>query len=138
MLLVISNDAWYPTSSEPEQHLANAVARSVETGLYSVRCGNNGGSLLISPSGVISQVLTVPGTGLPELRRGRGIGVIEVPVPQNPQMTFYTRYGEWFTVLCGLLSLAGLVAAGTGFLSFRRELLARLEPAPEKDVNARS
>ena len=137
MLLVISNDAWYPTSSEPEQHLANAVARSVENGRYAVRCGNNGGSLLVCPDGSLSQILTVEGDGLPELRRGRGIGVIEVPVPPNPPMTFYTRYGEWFTVLCGLLSLAGLVMTGTGFLSFRRALLARMEPpVPEKVVNA--
>ena len=134
MLLVISNDAWYPTSSEPEQHLANAVARSVENGRYSVRCGNNGGSLLVNPDGSISQVLTVAGEGMPELRRGRGIGVIEVPVQQTPQMTFYTRCGEWFTVLCGLLSLAGLGMTGAGFLLFRRALLARMEPpVPEKE-----
>ncbi|MBQ7394508.1 MAG: apolipoprotein N-acyltransferase [Lentisphaeria bacterium] len=132
MLLVISNDAWYPTSSEPEQHLANAVARSVENGRYSVRCGNNGGTLLISPDGVISQILTVPGTGAPELRRGRGIGVIEVPVPAEPAMTFYTRYGEWFTALCGCLVLAGFAVAGSGFLAFRRALLGRME----ENVNA--
>lgn len=135
MLLVISNDAWYPTSSEPEQHLANAVARSVENGLYAVRCGNNGGTLLVAPDGAISQVLTVPGPELPELRRGRGIGVIEIPVPAQVSMTFYTRFGEWFTALCGCLTLAGLAAVGWSSLAFRRELLARMEPpVPENEA----
>lgn len=129
MLLVISNDAWYPTSSEPEQHLANAVARAVENGRYAVRCGNNGGTLLVAPDGSVSQVLTVPGSGLPELRRGRGIGVIEIPVPDAPGMTFYTRYGEWFTVLCGVLCFAGVLLTGWSFIAFRRELLTRMEPA---------
>lgn len=135
MLLVISNDAWYPTSSEPEQHLANAVARSVENGLYAVRCGNNGGTLLVAPDGTLSQVLTVPGDGLPELRRGRGIGVIEIPVPQRPAMTFHARFGEWFTVLCGVLTLAGLLITAASAFRFRRELLSRMEAAaaPEKN-----
>ena len=139
VLLVISNDAWYPVSSEPEQHLANAVARAVETGLPEVRCGNNGGTLLIRPDGTLSQILTVAGSGAPELRRGRGVGVIEVAVPKTPQMTFYTRFGEWFVVLCGLLAAAGIFAAGSSAFAFRRALLARCEPEtpPPADVSSR-
>ena len=47
-------------------------------------------------------------------------------------MTFYTRYGEWFTALCGCLVLAGFAVAGSGFLAFRRALLGRME----ENVNA--
>ena len=137
-LLVISNDAWYPVSSEPEQHLANAVARSAETGLYAVRCGNNGGTLLVHPDGAFSQVLDVPGPERPELRRGRGIGIIEVPVPARPPMTFHTRFGEWFTVLCGLAAAAGTLLAGANVFRFRRAILDRCVPAEaEKEISAR-
>ncbi len=108
MLLVISNDAWYPTSCEPEQHLANAIMRSVETGLYTVRCGNNGGTLVISPEGKIVDVLEVAGPERKELRRGRGVGVFELTIPNNPPMTLYVRYGGWFLCFCGIVSALGL------------------------------
>ncbi len=127
-LLVISNDAWYPVSSEPEQHLANAVARSAETGLYSVRSGNNGGSLLIRPDGRLTQILAVPGRGKPELRRGRGIGLMEFPVPAKPEMTFYVRHGEYFVTLCGVAVLLGILAAAGSEMRFRRTVFQRLKP----------
>ena len=108
VLVVLSNDAWYPESSEPEQHLANAVTRAVETGLPMVRCGNNGGSLLVTPYGEVTQILEVPGPEERlELRRGRGIARLEVEVAEQPAETFYVRWGEWFIgvliviVLCG-------------------------------------
>jgi len=95
VLVVLSNDAWYPESSEPEQHLANAVMRSVETGLYMVRCGNNGGSCVVTPAGRVSWILEVPGEEKRlELRRGRGVGQAVLELPETPGMTFYVRYGD--------------------------------------------
>lgn len=111
MLLVVSNDAWYPTSSEPEQHLANAVMRSVETGLYAVRCGNNGGTLVVSPEGKVVQVLETPGEGRPEIRRGRAAGVLELSVPAAPRLTVHTRYGDWFILFSSLLFAAAVIQA---------------------------
>ncbi len=112
VLVVLSNDAWYPESSEPEQHLANAVTRAVETGLPMVRCGNNGGSLLVTPEGRITQVLEVPGPEKRlELRRGRGFRRLEVAVKPVPEETFFVRYGEWFpgllAIIAGIWALAG-------------------------------
>lgn len=102
VLVVLSNDAWYPTSSEPEQHLANAVTRAVETGLTMVRCGNNGGSLVVLPTGEITQVLEVPGAEKRlELRRGRGILPVRIHVPEQPEKTVFVRFGEWFVLLLG-------------------------------------
>ncbi len=112
VLVVLSNDAWYPASSEPEQHLANAVTRAVETGLPMVRCGNNGGSLVVTPCGEITQVLEVPGTeARPELRRGRGIARVGVEIAEYPAQTFYVRYGEWFIGVLALLVCAGSASA---------------------------
>ncbi len=129
LLVVISNDAWYPTSSEPEQHLANAVMRSVETGLFSLRCGNNGGTLLIAPDGSLSQVAEVPGNGAPELRRGRGIGNFIITVPDRPPMTWHTRFGNWFVVLTALLAAAGWGLAAFSRYQEQRQLAALLCPA---------
>lgn len=114
LLLAISNDAWYPTSCEPEQHLANATLRSLETNLPQFRCGNNGGTLLLSPRGVIEKVLTLPGTERPELRRGEGTEIFSIDVPRNPSMTFYVRVGEWW------IALLAILCAGAILYSFRQ------------------
>jgi apolipoprotein N-acyltransferase len=112
LLLVITNDAWYPTSCEPEQHLANSVFRSVETRLPMLRCGNNSASCLIMPSGVIvNSVLkkldSKTGKQIPDLlQRGRAAGIIKTLVPVKPQPTFYTLYGDVFLYFCMLLTFA--------------------------------
>ncbi|MCQ2380487.1 MAG: apolipoprotein N-acyltransferase [Victivallaceae bacterium] len=118
-LVVLSNDAWYPTSSEPEQHLANAVMRSIETRLPMVRCGNNGGSLVVTPYGRITQVIEVPGPeARPELRRGRGFGVVKVVLRSYPEPTLYVRWGEWFIYL--LIAFSVVMTIGTSFIWFSR------------------
>lgn len=128
VLVVISNDAWYPASSEPEQHLANAVMRAVETGLSMVRCGNNGGSLVVLPTGEITQVLEVPGPGKrPELRRGRGIRTVAVSVPARPGSTFFVRFGEWFVLLLALGCAAWWLFAVRNFVCRKRFFRRRLE-----------
>ena len=126
LLIVLSNDAWYPTSAEPEQHLANAVLRAVETGLPVIRCGNNGGTLVIRPDGRIDSVLPTPGTERPEIRRGRAAGILNVPVSTTPALTFYTRHGDWLVVLAGV-GAAALFAAAAGNWLRRKRLLAEMQ-----------
>ena len=128
MLVVISNDAWYPRSSEPEQHLANAVMRAVETGLPMVRCGNNGGSLVVTPHGRITQVLEVPGPEKRlELRRGRGFRQVAVRVIENPRKTIYVRYGEWFMAVIALMTTGCFLFAAAEFRKNRLSLLKKVE-----------
>ena len=116
VLLVLSNDAWYPRSSEPEQHLANALMRSIETGLPMVRCGNNGGSGVVEPDGRLSAFLDVPvEPGRIEIKRGRAMGIVPVKYAPLPQKTFYVRNGEWFILVLFLLFL---LLGGYGYLSF--------------------
>ena len=112
VLVVLSNDAWYPRSSEPEQHLANATLRAVECGVPMVRVGNNGGTGIVMPDGRFTQALEVPGTETrPELRRGRGFRMLKVPVEEFPRKTFYIRFGEWFPMLLMALSAAVTIYA---------------------------
>ncbi|MBE6394126.1 MAG: apolipoprotein N-acyltransferase [Lentisphaerae bacterium] len=112
VFIVLSNDAWYPESSEPEQHLANAVLRSVESNLPMIRCGNNGGSGIVYPDGTYKIIDPTKKFPRPELRRGAAAEIIEVDLPENPERTFYVRFGEWFvylliffTLFCFLFSL---------------------------------
>ena len=127
VLVVISNDAWYPESSEPEQHLANAVMRAVETGLPMVRCGNNGGSLVVSPNGRIGQVLEVPGKEKRlEIRRGRGFRQVAVRVIEQPRKTIYVRFGEWFIGVLGIVAFAWVLF---GISEFRKNRLSLLKKA---------
>ncbi|MBE6380103.1 MAG: apolipoprotein N-acyltransferase [Lentisphaerae bacterium] len=127
MLLVITNDAWYPTSSEPEQHLANSVARSIENNLPMVRCGNDSATCLITPGGEIIWSLADAlkfEDGKP-FRRGAGAATITVNLPDKSQKqrTFYSRYGDWLVYICIMVIAAMLMYA----LQQRLEFLQKLQ-----------
>ena len=111
VLIALSNDAWYPQSSEPEQHLANVVMRCVETGLYMVRSGNNGGSGVVTPSGRFTQCYTPESNKRPELWRGRTINRVEVPISQETARTLYVRWGEYFIIILAAIVILWIVPA---------------------------
>lgn len=100
VILVITNDAWYPTSSEPEQHLANCVFRAIETRLPLIRSGNNNCSCVIMPSGVIIDSMFKEG-GIPRpLTKGEGYAEFNPWIKLNPRPSFYVRHGDIFIALC--------------------------------------
>ena len=106
ILVALSNDAWYPRSSEPEQHLANATLRAVECGIPMIRVGNNSGTGIVMPSGRFDQALEVPGVETrPEIRRGRGFRLLDVPIAEYPNPTVYMCIGEVFPLLMVALSV---------------------------------
>ena len=113
VLVALSNDAWYPVSSEPEQHLANATLRAVECGVPMVRVGNNSGTGIVMPDGSFAQALEVPGPEKrPEIRRGRGFRLLRVPVTEYPEPTVYLQYGYFFPILLVAFAALMLVYAG--------------------------
>ena len=128
LLIVLSNDAWYPESSEPEQHLANAVIRSVESGLFMIRCGNNGGSGVVTPDGRFTRYIG-SNAARPELLRERAIGIVDVPVyPKWVRRTFFVKYGEWFILLLGfylLALIAGLMVNCCRKKRYSRQLMEK-------------
>ena len=109
LLILITNDAWYPTSDEPEQHLAQAVFRAIENGRTMVRVGNCTGTCVVQPTGAITDSLfhtTDPKTGqlIPDpTKRGAGAAIFDVEVQKNPKLTFYTKYGNVFILICGII-----------------------------------
>ena len=110
LLVVITNDAWYPESAEPEQHYANCIMRTIETGLPMVRCGNNSASVVISPVGKAEDGLLRRADGSVDyLSKERIAGVVDCAVPTSPEATLFVRFGDWFIYLMAILSLSGLL-----------------------------
>ena len=110
LLILITNDAWYPTSDEPAQHLAQAVFRAVENGRTMVRVGNCAGTCVVQPTGAITDSLfhkidSKTGGLIPDpTKRGAGAAIFDVNIQDNPPLTFYTKYGNVFILLCCIIS----------------------------------
>ena len=98
LLVIITNDGWFRRTAAPAQHRQMAVFRAVETGRWVARAALTGISCVISPRGEILQELGIYQRGVLTERVGAGEG-----------LTFYTRRGDWFIALCGLLAAAGIV-----------------------------
>ena len=126
VLLVITNDAWYPTSFEPAQHFANSIFRTVETRLPMIRCGNLDYSAVILPNGRIAAA-PAEKDGRPDPAwRGRVSATLSVPVPRSPEPTFYTLYGDVFIGFCAVLFLLTLAGAALGWKTEKTLLRAAL------------
>jgi apolipoprotein N-acyltransferase len=100
LLVNITNDAWYGTTSAPYQHLAMAAFRAVENRRYLVRAANTGITAVVDPFGrVVSPTRLFDAT------------VLVHDVPFTAGLTFYTRHGDVFARACAAAALALLAAA---------------------------
>jgi apolipoprotein N-acyltransferase len=100
LLVNVTNDAWYGTTSAPYQHLAMAAFRAVENGRYMVRAANTGITAVVDPRGRVLEE-----TRLFE----RAVLVREVPFVR--EQTFYARHGDVFAWGCAAAALAMLAAS---------------------------
>ena len=94
LLVTQSNDAWFQSRAAMEQHLSAVVLRAVENRRQVVRATTSGITCMLDSKGRI--VAEAPCHQATFLR-------------QTMQMmegkTLYTRWGDWFVGLCGLLLL---------------------------------
>lgn len=98
-LVVVTNDAWFGTSSAPMQHFSMAVLRAVENGVPVIRAANTGISGFIASTGRMAGL-----TGLFETTT-----TTARIHPGRDALTLYTRYGDVFAYLCCAAALAGLI-----------------------------
>ncbi|MGB8769189.1 MAG: apolipoprotein N-acyltransferase [Candidatus Korobacteraceae bacterium] len=94
----ISNDGWYGEGGAQWQHLNQARMRAVENNRWLLRDTNTGITTVIDPLGRV---------------------VAEAPRKQRTQLqaaysleettTFYTRHGDWFPLVCAIITLLGLL-----------------------------
>lgn len=99
LLINITNDGWYGRSAAPEQHLAMAHVRAVENRRWLLRATNNGYTVAIDPYG--REVARLA----PDIR-----GVLRAPYSFRRDRTLYSRWGDWFAVLCVIVSFLFLLA----------------------------
>jgi apolipoprotein N-acyltransferase len=104
LLVNITNDAWFGSTSAPYQHLSMIIFRAVENRLYVVRSANTGISAIIDPTGRI-----VARTELFERTALRNT----IKFINNE--TVYATYGDIFALLC----MIALVCCG--LISLRRK-----------------
>ena len=110
---ILTNDSWFVGTTAPAQHLSAAPFRAVENRISVFRCANGGISCIIDPFGRIASQTITPA-------QPDGVLVEDVPLKnhQSAGMTLYTRYGDWFPILCLLVSLGLIVHRNrTWFLS---------------------
>ena len=87
-LLLITNDAWFGAFSGPQQHFAQARARTIEFGLPMVRVANTGISAVIDGRGRVVDMMPL------------GVaGRIDVRLPSALPATIYWKTGDIPTVL---------------------------------------
>lgn len=84
VLLVITNDEWFGTSSAPFDHAAATAFRAAETGRWVAQAGSTGISLFADPAGHTYGRTTMftKAVDVWTVRRLNGT-------------TFYTRWGDW-------------------------------------------
>ncbi|MCY3770969.1 MAG: apolipoprotein N-acyltransferase [Gemmatimonadetes bacterium] len=102
VLVVMTNDAWFGTSSAPSQHFSMAVLRAVETGTPIIRAANTGISGFISATGAVygTTPMMVATTTVANVHPNRG------------EPTFYTRYGDVFALFCCVLAVVAAALTG--------------------------
>ena len=112
VLVVMTNDAWFGTSSAPAQHFSMAVLRAVENGTPIIRAANTGISGFISSTGEVygTTPMMVATTTVAKVHPNQG----------GP--TFYTRFGDVFALFCCVIAVAAAYLAGGGIaVPFRRK-----------------
>jgi apolipoprotein N-acyltransferase len=100
LILLITNDAWFGTFAGPQQHLAQARLRAIETGLPLLRAANTGISALIDADGRVLDSLTLGQTG-----------TIDATLPPAQAAPLYSRTGDWpvLVAIAALLTLGAIL-----------------------------
>ncbi len=100
LLITISNDGWFGRSSAAEQHMAMARVRAVENRRWLLRDTNNGYTESIDPYGRTAAQYPL------DVR-----GELDAPYDFRSDMTPYARFGDWFSWLCVIVTIAILFLA---------------------------
>ena len=94
----ISDDGWYGDTSAPWQHLNMARMRAIENDRWIVRDTNSGVTAAIDPLGRVTE----------SIGRHR-VSALTADYGYRRYMTFYTRFGDVFAGLCGILALGAVL-----------------------------
>ncbi len=103
VLFNISNDGWFGKSAARQQHLDIVRMRAAENRRWILRSTNDGITATIDPAGRVRGTLPLYAEGTSYT----GFSFIS-------ERTVYTRWGDWFAIVCATIALMGLVADWVG------------------------
>ena len=112
---ILTNDAWFDGTACPEQHLAMTPFRAVENRVAVFRCANGGISCIIDGFGrIVAPPIQASDT--------ENFLIERIPLIDHGG-TVYTRYGDWFPILCFLVSVLLIIYHHRTWLAskFRRD-----------------
>ena len=93
-LIALVNGSAFVDPDTLLQHLHLAQLRTIENRRAMIRCAATGVTCLIHPDGRIVEQLPIGNDGL-----------LTVEVPLEQGLTFYTRYGDWFSHFATAISI---------------------------------
>ena len=99
VLFNISNDGWFGKSSAREQHLRIVRMRAAENRRWILRSTNDGITTTIDSAGRLRGSLPL------YMQATSYTGFTYIP-----EQTVYTRYGDWFALVCASITVMALVA----------------------------
>ena len=97
-IIIVTNDGWYETAPEPQQHAKQSIYRAIENRKPIIRCANTGISMIIDQAGNIKQRLELNKTG-----------TIRASIIPNKKITFYIKYGDYLIKSIAVLLLIFLL-----------------------------
>jgi apolipoprotein N-acyltransferase len=100
LIINLSNDGWYPGSSELDMHLAIGVFRAVEHRVPLARAVNTGLTALVDGNGEIR-------AALPKNVED----VLSIRVPLDDRTSSYSNWGDWLGLSCLAVTI-GLIPLG--------------------------
>jgi apolipoprotein N-acyltransferase len=100
VLFNISNDGWFGKSAARQQHLSMVRMRAAENRRWILRSTNDGITATIDSAGRLRGTLPL----YTEATSYTGFSYLQA-------QTVYTRFGDWFPLLCAMTAVFGLVAA---------------------------
>jgi apolipoprotein N-acyltransferase len=121
LLVNVTNDGWFGLSAGAEQHLVNAIFRTVENRRPLLRCTNTGMTCFIDATGRVHRHGQNPaGADTDQWPKAfeEGVAKVKLRIPTGQGITFYSRHGDVFAASCAML--AGVCAVG-GALWRRRK-----------------
>jgi apolipoprotein N-acyltransferase len=113
-MLNISNDGWFGHGTQQAQHLVNCAFRAIENRIGIARAVNTGISGFIDPDGQWRDLVQGPGGGL----NAGGTGFSVARIKLDPRVTFYSKYGDVFGLLC--VAVTVLVMGESTVLAVKR------------------
>ncbi|MBU1486634.1 apolipoprotein N-acyltransferase, partial [bacterium] len=99
-LVNVTNDDWSKSKTSHLQHLSGSIFRAIENRVYLVRAGNTGVSAIIDPYGRIEKRLKIYTQG-----------TLSGEISKGTKKTFYTKYGDLFSLICLCLTLLLLLSS---------------------------